>query len=613
MRARSRAERRPAGKYEPVTTRQELDERARGRTVCSVFLDTVAAHGRRPALREREGDGWRAVTYAELAGQVARAAAGLRALGLQPGERVILMLGNRVAFAVADLAVLFAGGTPVSIYNSSSAERAGWLAHHCQAALAVLDGRPELGLFDRAAEQVPLLRERLVVDDTPPGEHSWAELLDSEPLDLAAAAADVEPHDLATVIYTSGTTGTPKGVMLSHANVVWTLESQRAAFERRPPGFRTVSYLPMAHIAERMVSHYDAIASAYEVTYCPEIDLLGTCIAETRPQLLFGVPRVWEKLKAGIEAALAADPAASARFDGAAAAALPLRLASLGGTITEADQAALDALDAGAFRPLRARIGLDDCTLPICSAAPMPRKVLEWFVAIGVPLFEVYGMSELTGPLTCNVDGRQPGTVGAPMPGCEVELAADGEVLGRGGNVFVGYLEDPVRTAETVDADGWLHTGDVGVLDAEGRLRIVDRKKELFITAGGENVSPANLEAALKAIPLVDQACAVGDGWPYPAALLVLEPGAARAWAVAHDRPAATVAALAADPDLRAELEAAVEAAMEPFSRYERVRRIVVLPDEWRADSDLLTPTLKLRRRAVLERYAPEIEALYRS
>jgi long-chain acyl-CoA synthetase len=601
------------GKDDEVSTRAELDEAARGRTVCSVFLGTAATHGGRTALRERDGDGWRTLTYAGLADQVARVAGGLRTLGLRPGDRVILMLRNRIAFTVADLAVLFAGGTPVSIYNTSSAEQVAWLAGHCRASFAILDGPHEHDLFEEAAPTLPHLGPRIVVDHTAEHPDAWSSLLAADPIDLAEAASAVEPDHLATVIYTSGTTGPPKGVMLSHANVVWTLESQRRAFDRRSPGFRTVSYLPMAHIAERMVSHYEAVATAYEVTCCPDVAELGAFVAASRPQLLFGVPRVWEKIRSGVEAALAGDPERTVRFRAATAAALPLRLAALRGALSAEDQARLDTLDAAVFRDLRTRIGLDDCSLPICSAAPIPKGVLEWFIAIGVPLFEVYGMSELTGPLTCNVTGRQPGTVGLPMPGCEVRLADDGEVLGRGGNVFAGYLDDPVRTAETVDADGWLHTGDLGVLDGDGRLRIVDRKKELFITSGGENISPANLEAALRSIALVGQACALGDGRPYPTALLVLDPDAATAWANDHDRADATLRELASDPDLVAELGVAVEDVMAPFGRAERVKRFLVLPDAWTADSDLLTPTLKLKRRAVLARYATEIDDLYRS
>jgi long-chain acyl-CoA synthetase len=367
----------------------------------------------------------------------------------------------------------------------------------------------------------------------------------------------------------------------------------------------------MAHIAERLVSYYEAVDGGYDVTCCPDVSLLGRYVVGVRPEFLFGVPRVWEKLKAGAEAALAADPSRAAAFTPALEAALPLRLAAIEGTLGPDAEQALARLDDAAFAKLRAGLGLDRCELPITSAAPIPRAVLEWYIAIGVPILEVYGMSEATGPITSNIESRRPGTVGRAAPGCELVLADDGEVLVRGGNVFAGYLDDPALTAETVDADGWLHTGDVGVLDGDGRLRIVDRKKELFITAGGENISPANLEAALKSIPLVGQAIAVGDGRPYPAALLVLDPDAAGTWARAHHREGASPAELAADPDLLGEIEAGLDLVMAPFGRAERVKRFAVLGDEWQPDSDELTATLKLKRRAVLAKYAAEIDTLY--
>jgi long-chain acyl-CoA synthetase len=593
----------------------EVDEIAAGHTVASTFLDTVdELGGGQVALRERVGDGWDELTWNDYGAAVARVAGGLRAAGLQRGDRVMLMLRNRTAFFLADLGVVFAGGTPVSIYVSSSPDQVRYLSHHSQATIAIVDGPELAGRFLEVRDRLPLLRTIVVVDHEGPTSETvvpWSSLTAAAPIDLRAAAADIAPDDLATIIYTSGTTGPPKGVMISHHNVAWQVASQELVFGRRPAGFRAVSYLPMAHIAERIVTHYDALASGYQVTSCPELTQLGTYLGLVHPQLLFGVPRVWEKLRAGVLAALAADPERAQRFGEAVTAALPVRLAATERQLTDEEQQLLDFLDDVAFRQVRELVGLDACTLPITSAAPIPREVIEWFIAIGVPLFEVYGMSEFTGGITCNMDEPRLGTVGRAMPGCELRIADDGEVLGRGGNVFVGYLDDPLKTADTVDADGWLHTGDIGVLDADGYLRIVDRKKELLITAGGENVSPANLEAALKMIPLVGQAAAVGEGRPYVAALLVLDPDAAHAWAAVHGRPDAALAELAADPELRDEIAGGVDRAMAGFNNAERVKRFTILPHEWLADSEELTPTLKLKRRGVLARYAREIDDLY--
>ena len=390
----------------------------------------------------------------------------------------------------------------------------------------------------------------------------WQALRSAAPVDLDAAAHVAQPEDLATVIYTSGTTGDPKGVMLDHTNVCWTKESLRLALDFSTEGFRVVSYLPMAHIAERMVSHYSGLALGYEVTTCPDLHLVLAAFQETRPQLLFGVPRTYERINSGVRAVLAGDAEREAVFDRALAvgrevAAVRARGDEPGGDLAEK----WERVDAETLRPVRELLGLGEVRCAVTAAAPIPVEILDFFRALGVPLSELYGLSESSGPVTWEPRRVRPGTVGRAIPGLELRLDADGEVLCRGGNIFRGYLGDPARTAEALDADGWLHTGDVGALDADGYLRIVDRKKELIITAGGKNVSPANLEAALKAQPLIGQACAIGDGEPYVVALVVLDPDVAPVWAAAHGivpggagEGAAAVVALAADDRLVAEV-----------------------------------------------------------
>ena len=330
----------------------------------------------------------------------------------------------------------------------------------------------------------------------------------------------VHPDDLATVIYTSGTTGDPKGVMLDHANVCWTQESLSRALDFSTEGYRVVSYLPMAHIAERMVSHYSGLTLGYEITACPDLHLVLAAFQQTRPQLLFGVPRTYERIHSGVRAVLAADPDNEARFDRALVVGRQVAAARASGDEPSAQlHTDWERVDAETLRPVRELLGLADVECAVTAAAPMPVEILEFFRALGVPLAEMYGLSESSGPGTWEPRFVRPGTVGRAIPGVELRLADDGEVMLRGGNVFRGYLDDPKRTAEALDLDGWLRTGDVGELDDDGYLRIVDRKKELIITASGKNVSPANLEAALKAQALVGQACAVGDGEPYLVAL----------------------------------------------------------------------------------------------
>ena len=348
-----------------------------------------------------------------------------------------------------------------------------------------------------------------------------------------------------------------------------------------------------------------------EVTCCPDPADIGTYLREVKPQIVFGVPRVWEKVHGKVQAALAADPERAQKLQEAVDAAIPLVEKIADGTATEQDQATYQFLDEVAFKTLRALIGLDEVVLPITGAAPMQRELQLWYRAIGVPISDVYGLSECSGPMTWAPLAAKPGTIGKAMPGVEVKLAQDGEILCRGGNVFGGYLNDPERTAESLDGDGWLHTGDIGQVDEAGYFRIVDRKKELIITAGGKNISPANLEAALKNIPLVAQACAIGDDRPFVSALLVLDPEVAQSWAAERKLGSASLADLARNAELVAEVEAGLPEAMGGFNNAERVKRVTVLPTDWLPASEELTPTSQLKRRAIHAKYSAEIEAMY--
>jgi long-chain acyl-CoA synthetase len=400
--------------------------------------------------------------------------------------------------------------------------------------------------------------------------------------------------------------------MISQFNVVYTAESLKRCFgqDLDLSGKRLVSYLPMAHIAERMTSHYSQVIQAYEVTSCPDPGLLAPYLKDVRPNIMFGVPRVWEKLHAGVSAALSADPAKKAQFDEGIAAAVPIAVDRSWGRSTPEQDATWDFLQDAAFRPVRELIGLDQVEFAITGAAPIPKELLEWYQALGVPLTEIYGMSESSGPMTWTPHRIKAGTVGPAIPGCEVKLAEDGEVICRGGNVFVGYLNAPDKTAETLQ-DGWLHSGDIGVLDEDGYLRIVDRKKELIITAGGKNISPANLEAALKTVALVGQACAIGDERPFVSALVVLDAEVAPVWAAGNGLGGMSLAELAEHPDVIAEVERGVAEVMAGFNNAERVKKVKVLGTEWLPDSEELTPTSKLKRRGIHARYAAEIEWLY--
>jgi long-chain acyl-CoA synthetase len=591
-----------------TVTSEELAGAVDGQTVASEFLRTLDAHEHRVALRERQPDDtWAEWTFGDYAEHVAGAAAYLRGLGVQPGDRVVLMMRNVAAFHMIDLAAVFCGATPISIYNSSSPEQVAYLTAHCGAKVAIVEDNSFAERFHKVRDELPELAHIVLVDE------SAGELFHGNGFDLEAAAADVTPEALATVIYTSGTTGPPKGVMISHFNVCFTALSLRLAFGEDIDlvGKRLVSYLPMAHIAERITSHYGLAIHAYEVTTCPDPGQIAAYLREVRPNIVFGVPRVWEKLAAGINAALAADPARQQQFEHALAAATPIALARAWERSTPEQDVAWESLQDGGFRAVRELVGLDQVDFAISGAAPIPGELLAWFNAVGIRLSEIYGMSESSGPMTWAPARIKPGTVGPGIPGCEVRLADDGEVICRGGNVFIGYLSDPAKTAETLDEDGWLHSGDIGTVDEDGYFRIIDRKKELIITAGGKNISPANLEAALKLIPLVGQACAIGDRRPFVAALVVLDPEVAPAWATSHGIEFSSLAELARNPEVEAEINRGLAEVMESFNNAERVKKVTVLGSEWLPDSEELTPTSKLKRRSIHAKYAPEIEALY--
>jgi long-chain acyl-CoA synthetase len=562
----------------PEITKAELDRAVEGQTIVHRFLETVQAHPQQVALRAKQPDDTYAEwTYAQYADLVAGAAAHLRSLGVGPGDRVVLMMRNIPEFHFIDLGVAALGATSISVYNSSSPEQVAYLTGHCQATVAVVEDDGFEERFLKVREELPHLGAIVNLSN----DGVTDELFHGGSVDLASELGNSTPDTLATVIYTSGTTGPPKGVMLSHYNVVWTAEGYLRMLDVQPVGFRAVSYLPMAHIAERMSTHYLAAIGGYEVTTCPDPGQIAAYARAVRPQIMFGVPRVWEKIYAGVQAALGADPDKKARFDEAVSAAIPIAERRTAGQATSEDEATYQFLDEAAFAGVRALVGLDAVEYAISGAAPIPAELISWYRAIGVPLSEIYGMSESTGPMTWEPTRVKAGTVGVAFPGTDCFLADDGEVCIRGGNVFLGYLDDPAQTADALDADGTLHSGDI------------------------------NLEAALKMIPLVAQACAIGDQRPFVSALVVLDTEVAPVWAKEHGIEASSLEELAAHPAVVAEVDRGLEEAMAGFNNAERVKKVTILADEWLPDSVELTPTSKLKRRGIHAKYAAEIAALY--
>jgi long-chain acyl-CoA synthetase len=548
-------------------------------TMCAAFQATAAAHPDRVALRT-EGDGVQ-VTWGEYAQRVQRLAAGLYALGLRRGDTLALMLTNRPEFHLVDCAAMHLGVVAFSIYNTSAPDQVDFVLRDSGARVAVV----EEAFRDRVSA------ERVVTVDQLPE----LEAREGSGLDFEAAWRAVEPDDVLTLIYTSGTTGDPKGVQITHRNMVFTSGSydEMIGF---PRGGNVVSYLPMAHIAERNCSHYFAMRFGFTVTCVPDARRVVGSFPEVRPTWFFAVPRIFEKLRAAILAG--ADE--------------PLREA-IDGSLARMDGDGPPAEDEPLLADLRARLGLDRLRALNVGAAPTPPEVIRFFHAIGLPLAELWGMSETTAIGTCNPTDRvKIGTVGRPAPGVEIRLAEDGEIEVRGDCVSPGYRNRPELTAEAFTQDGWLRTGDVGAFDEDGYLSIVDRKKELIINAAGKNMAPTNIETKLKAAsPLVGSAVVIGDRRPYNVALIVLDPDGAGAFARANGLGDREVADIAADPGVLAALDEAVQQANAQLSSVEQVKRFRLLATEWQPGGDELTPTMKLKRRPIAEKYAAEIEELY--
>jgi long-chain acyl-CoA synthetase len=586
-----------------AAVRSEIEHEIAGSTLLTAYAETVARAPDVVAHSWLVDGAWRSLTYRQVYEQVRDATLGLTAAGFRPGEFAAVWSRNRSEATVADYAVMHARGVPVFIYPTIAADQAADIIAHCEATVVIVE--PEfLPVLDSIRVKLPQLRALVILGDAADsavGQADETQVLSWQALiDLGQAEADrdpaaferswrqVTPDSLATLIYTSGTTGRSKGVMITHRNVRY----EQAASEVVNP-YATivpadgvgvlVSYLPMAHVTGRTLDHWGPMTHTSTLAYCPNQLEIFAIAAQARPTFMMGIPRVWEKLHAALR-----------------------------GALPDVSPAAVLALPDQVKQAVLTRIGLDRCRLAATGSAPIDPEIVAFFRALGVPLSEGWGMSELSNAATFAApDAARPGAVGQPFPGVEIRLAEDGEVLVRGPIVMAGYYKDPELTVATIDANGWLHTGDIGEFDADGFLKIIDRKKELIITSGGKNISPALVEYELQRHPLIGQACAIGDRRNYVTALLVLDPETTPAWARAHGIEFDSLADLAAHPDVLAEVERGVAEANSHLARPERVRRFALLPAEWTTQSGELTPSMKRRRRVIVDRYAKEIEELY--
>ncbi|MFO8076968.1 MAG: AMP-dependent synthetase/ligase [Actinomycetota bacterium] len=578
------------------------------RSLVDVVFERAEAGDHRQALRFHDGTGWRGLTWAQVAERVTDVAAGLISSGLDRGDRVAIMSKTRVEWTIADLAVLAAGGVVVPIYETSSVEQCEWILSDSGTRFAFAGDADTAKALDAARAQAPSLAEVFVFDDG--GLDALADrATDDSRAKVRERTEATGTEDLFSLIYTSGTTGSPKGCMLTHGNMLWTAEQAGIVLEKiLSDEDSSLLFLPLAHVFARLVQ-YLCIGANVTLGFSRGVDRLSEDLVEFRPTFILAVPRVFEKVFNG--ARRKATGPKRKIFDAAVQTAYAWSEAvdagRSPGLATSFKHGLFDKL---VYSKLRDAMGgrISYC---VSGGAPLAPHLAHFFHAAGITILEGYGLTETTAPATVNNPDRlRIGTVGVPLPGVEVAVAEDGEVLIRGGNVFSGYFGDAEATATVLTDEGWFHSGDLGMIDEDGYIAITGRKKELIVTAGGKNVTPAILEERLKAHPLVSQAMVVGDNRPFIGALVTLDVEALEAFAIEHELTG-DVAVLKDDPRVRAEIDRAVEHANAVVSKAESIRKTRVLARDFTQDDEELTPTLKLMRRNVVEHFGDEIEALY--
>jgi long-chain acyl-CoA synthetase len=623
----------------PSQARLPRDDR---NTVIDLFLRNARDHGQVTAIVDQG----RRISWSEYHELASILAIALRDLGVQKGDVVGLHMVNRAEHVIADTGALLAGATPTSFYYTLAPEQLAYVAGDCDAKVAVVEASL-LPVWEKILGELDSL-EHLIIVDGDPGDntetrHAWDGVIAGSRPQLAdrrgeidEIVATIEPSDPLTLIYTSGTTGPPKGTIITHEGIRFTTARAAQVLARAVPnleghrydrvvnngrlelpvGMEQLSYLPLAHVAERFASYYSAMLYAWTVHYVRDLTQLPEMLPKVRPETLVAVPRVWEKLYGGIIAKLEEEPNERKRKLGLKAmeVAREKGLADINKTGLPLKTRLLHGLfEKLVYSKIREAMGFDRCLLAWSGASAISPDLLATFTGMGVVISEVYGMTETSTLITITPPGKpRLGTVGVPIEGMELRIAEDGELLVRGPNITPGYLNKPDKTAEAIDEEGWLHTGDLAEIDSHGYVKIIGRKKELIITSSGKNLSPVNIEESIKSqSPIVGQVLAYGDDKPYITALIVLDPDATPAWCESHGITFTSIEEAAEHPDVYAEVERAVKEGNERLARIEQVKRFRLLATEWTPESEELTPTMKLKRPVVHERYADEIESLY--
>jgi len=576
-----------------------------------------------PAMYTFEQGAWQAISWAEYGENSRLFAAALLSLGYDVGDGVAILSDNCPAWLYADMGAMIARAVPAGIYQTCTPEQTAYIAGHCEAKVIVVQDEHQWAKVAEVRHELPHLKQVVVIegaeniDDQQVCSFRAFLELGADNLSLVGPRFDsLEDGDLATLIYTSGTTGPPKGVMLSHQNLAWTAQMvNEAAGDIVGANDCVVSYLPLSHIAEQMFSIHLPATYGFPIWFAGSVDKLKETLVAARPTIFLAVPRVWEKFKAALEGKLAEATGLKsrivrwARAIGSKAGPIILEHGALSGALGVQYRLA----DKLFYSKLTGQLGLDRLKLPVSGAAPIGADVLGFFQSCGILIHEVYGQSEDTGPTTFNqpIPGqRRLGTVGVPFPGVDVRIADDGEICVRGPNVFLGYYKNPEATAEAL-IDGWLHSGDIGEFDADGFLRITDRKKDLIITAGGKNVAPQNIEKLLRGIEGIGQAVVVGDRRKYLSCLLTIDEESMPAMAKNRGWPG-EAKDLVQDASFLSHVQAGVDKANTELARYEQIKRFQVLPLDFTVEGGELTPTQKVKRKVVQTKYEAAVESLYR-
>lgn len=591
------------------------------RTLCDIFYRSVDTFRKPAHLKVKRGGAWRAISSEELKTAVEELSMGLRALGIAKGDRVALLSENRPEWAYADLASLCAAAVDVPIYATLLPQQVLYLLNDSGARVCFVSSHAQAKKVLEVRGQAKALEHVVLFDEAPlEGTMPLAELrakgreaLARDPLAVRSRAAEVQAEDLATFIYTSGTTGDPKGVMLTHHNLVSNVLSAGAPFAEMGPADTALSFLPLCHVFERMGGYYMMLHRGVTIAYAESVDKVPENMLEVKPSLMLSVPRLYEKIYARVNEKVAADPPARQRiFRWALSVGREMfrhRVSRTSpGILLRMKAAVAHAL---VFKKIQARTG-GKLRIFVSGGAPLSREIAEFFGAVGLPILEGYGLTETSPVITVNTPVRmKPGTVGPPIEGVEVKIAADGEILTRGPHVMKGYYGKPEATAEAIDPDGFFHTGDIGLFDPDGFLVITDRKKDILVTSGGKNIAPQPIENRLKANPFIAEVVMVGNGRHFPAALVIPNFDALKKWARDQNLSAATREALVARPEVKEHYAREIDRASSDLAPFEKIKKIVVLAREFTIEGGELTPTLKVKRRVVEQKYKDVIDELY--